>query len=62
MIAAIGIMISFYIITRMLNLIIEKRKETGFVTLLFSILTILVSIYAIYVMISGSADIEKLLK
>lgn len=62
MIPPIGIMIAFYIITRMLNLIIEKRKETGFLTMFFAILTILVAIYAIYALITGSTEASELLK
>lgn len=62
MIPAIGIMIAFYIIIRMLNLIIEKRKEPGFSTMFFAILTILVTIYAIYALITGSTEASELLK
>ncbi len=63
MIPTIGIMIALYIITKMLRLIIDKRKETSIVTLMFAVLTLLMSIYAIISLASSGAEVaQQLLK
>lgn len=63
MIPTIGIMVALYIITKMLRLIIDKRKETSIITLLFAALTLLISIYSIISLASSAAEIaQKFLK
>lgn len=59
MIPAIGFMVGAYIITRMFNLLIDKRKETNIITALCAIITILVTLYAIFVLVTNSAVISS---
>lgn len=59
MIPAIGFMVGAYIITRMFNLLIDKRKETNIITALCAIITILVTLYAIFVLATNSAVISS---
>lgn len=60
MIPVIGLMVGFYIITRMLNLLIDK-KATSIITTIFAGITILVSIYCIYVLLTSGFDTSDLL-
>ena len=62
MIPAISLMIGFYVITRMLNLIIDKRKETGIVTAALAVVTILMACYAMFYCITKGTEITQLLK
>jgi len=55
-------MIGFYVITRMLNLIIDKRKETGIVTAALAVVTILMACYAMFYCITKGTEITQLLK
>ncbi len=59
MIQVIGLMIAFYIITRMLHMLIDKSKEINTVTMLFCVLTILVSIYGIYSLLTSGSEISQ---
>jgi len=52
-------MIAFYIITRMLHMLIDKSKEINTVTMLFCVLTILVSIYGIYSLLTSGSEISQ---
>jgi len=61
MIPAIGLMIAAYIITRMLNLLIDREK-ISIVTTIFAAITILVSIYCIYVLLTTGFDTSDLLR
>ena len=62
MIPAIGLMIAAYIFTRMLQIIIDKGKETNIIVALCAIITILITLYAAYVLISSGADIASKLR
>ena len=59
MIPAIGFMIAAYIITRMLNLLIDKGKQTNIITAFFAVITILVSLYAAYVLVTSGTEIAS---
>lgn len=41
MIPVIGTLIALYVITRMLNLLIDKSKGTSIITMLFAVITVL---------------------
>jgi biotin transporter BioY len=54
MIPAIGYMVAFYIITRMLSLLLGKKDgKESIVTILFAAITILVALLGIYVLFTG---------
>lgn len=57
MIPAIGYMIGFYIITRMLSLILRKNdvKESA-VTIVFAAITIVVAIFGLYILFTAEFD------
>ena len=57
MIPAIGIMIGTYIITRMLQLLIDRRKDTSSVTMIFAVLTIVSALYGLYVLIIQGTEV-----
>lgn len=59
MIPAIGFMVGAYIITRMVSLIADK-KETGIVTTIFAGITILVTIYCIYLLLTSGTDLSNI--
>jgi len=61
MIQAIGLMVGAYIITRMLNLLID-RENLSIVTTIFAAITILVSIYCIYVLLTSGFEASELLR
>lgn len=50
-----------YVITRMVQLLVEKRKETSTLTMLFAIITILIAIYAVANAILAGETISKIL-
>lgn len=56
MIPLIGIMIGAYIITRMLHLIIDQSKTTNAVTMIFAVITILITIYVIYSLLTSGSE------
>jgi len=55
MIPAIGYMVAFYIITRMLSVLIPKKANgsESVITIIFAGITILVALFGIYVLFSG---------
>ncbi len=53
MIPLIGIMIGAYIITRMLQLIFKKEKDTHVVVGIFAILTIILTLIVIVSLMTG---------
>jgi len=57
MIPIIGIMIAFYIITRMAE--VFEAKEKGTITTILAVLTVLVSLYAIYALATSSVNIPS---
>lgn len=59
MIPAIGLMIAAYIFTRMLQIIIDKAKETNIVVMLCAVITIIVTLYAAYVLITKGTEIAS---
>ena len=59
MIPAIGFMIAAYIITRMLSLLIDKSKDTSGLTKVFAAITILVSLYAVSVLVKSGTEIAS---
>lgn len=59
MIPTIGILIALYIITRMLQLIIDETKKTSIVTLLFAGITLFAAIYTIYSLITSGSQLSK---
>ncbi len=61
MIPAIGLMIAAYVITRMLNLLIDREK-ISIVTTIFAAITILVSLYCIYVLLTSGFEASELLR
>lgn len=61
MIQAIGLMIAFYIITRMVHLLTDKPKEVKTLTLIFAVITILVAILGIYSLITSGSEISRTL-
>ena len=63
MIPEIGLMVGFYIITRMVSLLMRKgeRKES-IAVYVFAVLTILTTIFVIYDLFTGSADASKILQ
>ena len=61
MIQVIGLMVALYIITRMFHLIIDKHKETGIVTLLFALLTIIIAVYGANFLFTSGSEITKTL-
>lgn len=61
MIPTIGIMIACYIITRMLQLLVDKRKETNIITMLFAVITVLVSLYSIYWLFKYGSEVAQTL-
>ena len=63
MIPAIGYMIAFYIITRMLSLIIKKEgeKSENVVVIIFAAVTILVAILGIIILLSGELNLPNYL-
>jgi Na+/proline symporter len=50
-----------YVITRMVQLLVEKRKETSTLTMLFAIITILIAIYAVANAILAGETISNIL-
>jgi len=59
MIPSIGIMVGAYIITRMVRLLIDK-EDTGFVTTILSAITILVTLYCLYVLLFQQEGISEM--
>jgi hypothetical protein len=59
MIQIIGIMVAFYIITRMLHLLIDKSKEINAVTMISAILTLLIAAYSLYALATTGASISR---
>lgn len=54
MIPAIGYMVAFYIITRMLSLLLGKKDgKESVVVIIFAAITVLVAILGIYVLFTG---------
>lgn len=54
MIPAIGYMVAFYIITRMLSLLLGKKDgKESVVVLIFAVITVLVALLGIYVLFTG---------
>jgi len=54
MIPAIGYMVAFYIITRMLSLLLgQKDGKESVVVIIFAAITVLVAILGIYVLFTG---------
>jgi hypothetical protein len=54
MIPAIGYMVAFYIITRMLSLLLGKKDgKESVVVLIFAVITVLVALFGIYVLFTG---------
>ena len=54
MIPAIGYMVAFYIITRMLSLLLgQKDGKESVVVLIFAVITVLVALLGIYVLFTG---------
>jgi len=60
MIPTIGIMVALYIITRM-SALFEKPKETGTITMVFAVVTTLVSLYAIYSLLKSGSEVAQAL-
>lgn len=58
MIPAIGYMVAFYIITRMLMILIPKKADgsESVITVVFAAITIIVALLGIYVLFSGELD------
>jgi len=61
MIPAIALMVGAYIITRMV-IVITDKEETGIVSTILAGITIMVSLYCIYVIISSGVEISNLLR
>jgi len=63
MIPEIGLMIGFYIITRMISLLMRKgeRKE-NIVVYVFAVITILITIFVMYDLITGGVDASNILQ
>ena len=61
MIQAIGLMIAAYIITKMLSLLIDK-KDTGIIVTILAAITISVTVYCIYVLLTSGIDTSDLLR
>jgi uncharacterized membrane protein AbrB (regulator of aidB expression) len=59
MIPLIGIMIGAYIITRMLHMIIDKAKTTNVVVMVAAVITVLLSIYVIYSLITSGSELDR---
>jgi len=57
MIPIIGILISLYIITKMLHLIMDKK--VNIITLLFAGITLFMAIYAIYALATSGTQLTK---
>jgi len=54
MIPAIGYMVAFYIITRMLSLLLGKKDgKESVVVIIFAVITVLVTLLGIYVLFTG---------
>ena len=54
MIPAIGYMVAFYIITRMLSLLLGKKDgKESVVVIVFAAITVLVALLGIYVLFTG---------
>jgi len=61
MIPAIALMVGAYIITRMV-IVITDKEETGIVSTILAGITIMVSLYCIYVIISSGVEASNLLR
>ena len=61
MIPAIALMVGAYIITRMV-IVITDKEETGIVSTILAGITIMVSLYCIYVIISSGVEVSNLLR
>lgn len=59
MIPAIAFMIGAYIITRMINLILDS-EELSIVTTIPSSITILITIFCIYIVLSAGFEVSNL--
>jgi hypothetical protein len=59
MIPIFGIMIGAYIITRMLDLVIDKAKATSPVVMIAALITILVAIYVIVSLITSGPGLMR---
>ncbi|MFC2165901.1 hypothetical protein ACFLT2_13015 [Acidobacteriota bacterium] len=61
MIPAIGFMVGFYVITRMLSLLLrDKEGKESAVTLVFAGITILVALYGIYSLFTTGIDLSNI--
>ncbi len=56
MIPTIGMLIASYIITRMFQIVLDKRKESNGITLALAIITIIGAIYTIIYLISSGTQ------
>ena len=63
MIPEIGLMVGFYIITRMVSFLMRKgeRKES-IAVYVFAVITILITIFVIYDLFTGGVDAAKILE
>jgi len=61
MVPAIALMVGAYIITRMV-IVITDKEETGVVSTILAGITILISLYCIYVILSSGMEISNLLR
>jgi hypothetical protein len=61
-IQVIGIMIAFYIITKMLHLLIDKSKEASPITLISAGITLLIAAYGIYSLLTSGAGLGRYLE
>ena len=60
MIPTIGVMIGFYIITRMISLYTRKGDYAeSKITKVFTIITIIVAVIGIISLLSGSSDVSR---
>jgi hypothetical protein len=62
MIPVIGYMVGAYIITRMAHLLIDKSKETNIITAFLAVITILVTLYALFTLATNSSEIASKLR
>lgn len=60
MIQAMALMVGACIITRMINLVLDQQRETGFLTMIFAVITILIAGFCIYIAITAGEQISNL--
>ena len=61
MIAEIGLMIGFYIITRMISILLRKgERQENAIVIVFAAITILITLFVVYDLFTRGANLQAL--